>query len=318
MGIGVNNDSRNVTIEYNNIYGNGVWGNDNGINVRTSPDSYPQYAPTNLTIRYNLIHDNIRTGISFMNAASRTATAKVYSNIIFNNGVDMTTYYNSSSHTCADIDIASGDWANSVLTFNNNTIYNSNSTCSNFSNVFQMARDSGTMQGTPTFNLFNNIIYSGTSSTSSSNFLPLYADYGSGTFNHGNNLIYRSTGATYAHVSTGNYSSPTVYDRNGGASDIVLHWESTAKDSLPAFTGGTLPTGFAGTYGIDMVPNTPYFSISSGDAINNGANLGTPFNGCINGAALASIVTRPQFGAYDIGAYEYSNPPPAPAGLRIQ
>ena len=54
-----------------------------------------------------------------------------------------------------------------------------------------------------------------------------------------------------------------------------------------------------------MVPNTNYFSITSGNALNKGATLGSPYNGCINVAGLATPITRPQGAAYDIGAYEY-------------
>ena len=62
-----------------------------------------------------------------------------------------------------------------------------------------------------------------------------------------------------------------------------------------------------------MVPNTNYFSITSGDALNNGASLGSPYTGCINGAGSATPITRPQGGAYDIGAYEYVSGSPSPS-----
>jgi hypothetical protein len=89
------------------------------------------------------------------------------------------------------------------------------------------------------------------------------------------------------------------------AATLQSTWETTAQITNPNFAGGTLPTGFTGTYGTNMVPNTNYFAITSGDAINNGATLGSPYNGCINGAGLATPITRPQGAAYDIGAYEY-------------
>lgn len=89
------------------------------------------------------------------------------------------------------------------------------------------------------------------------------------------------------------------YNRAG-----VPTWESSAKNTDPNFVGGALPTGFSGTYGANMVPTTNYFAISSGDALNNGAILGSPYNGCINGAGLATPILRPQ-GSYDIGAYQH-------------
>ena len=83
-------------------------------------------------------------------------------------------------------------------------------------------------------------------------------------------------------------------------------WEPTAVISVPAFKGGVFPTGFIGSHGIDIVPNTNYFAITSGDAIDNGVTLGSPYDGCINWAGLSTPITRPQGVGYDIGAYEYA------------
>jgi hypothetical protein len=105
------------------------------------------------------------------------------------------------------------------------------------------------------------------------------------------------------------------------ASALQSTWESTAQITNPLFTGGTLPTGFIGIYGTNMLPNTNYFSIISGAALDNGVTLGSPYNGSINGAGLASPITRPQGAAYDIGAYEYqgtvvdTTPPTVPTNL---
>jgi hypothetical protein len=82
----------------------------------------------------------------------------------------------------------------------------------------------------------------------------------------------------------------------------VLLWAGSVLDYTA--TGGTLPTGFTGTYGTNMMPNTNYFSISSGDALNNGATLGSPYDGNINTSGRANPNLRPE-GKYDIGAYEF-------------
>ena len=59
------------------------------------------------------------------------------------------------------------------------------------------------------------------------------------------------------------------------------------------------PTGFVGTYGEDMTPNTEGFSlISTSPAINGGDQLAADYNGSIN------TVTRPEGAGWDIGAYE--------------
>lgn len=130
-------------------------------------------------------------------------------------------------------------------------------------------------------------------------------DYYGVLTNHSNNLLYRSSG-TLVTTSSKSYTAADITD-----------WEATAQNTNPNFQGGSLPTGFTGTYGIDMVPNTNYFFITKGNALNNGANLGSPYNGCINGAGLETPITRSQSGAYDIGAYEDPGPQP-PKGLRIQ
>ena len=55
-----------------------------------------------------------------------------------------------------------------------------------------------------------------------------------------------------------------------------------------------------------MVPNTTYFALGSASpAVNAGATLGSPYNGCINGAGLTTPIVRPLGAAFDIGAYEY-------------
>ncbi|MGZ6449763.1 MAG: choice-of-anchor Q domain-containing protein, partial [Pseudobdellovibrionaceae bacterium] len=78
------------------------------------------------------------------------------------------------------------------------------------------------------------------------------------------------------------------------------------------------PTGFIGTYGVDLRPNNDGLSMVSGSAaINAGATLATSYKGSINS------VSRPAESAWDIGAYEYSTtttPSPtlaAPKNLRI-
>lgn len=89
------------------------------------------------------------------------------------------------------------------------------------------------------------------------------------------------------------------------AADIAAgSYDTNARSTDPSFTGGTLPTGFSGTYGTDMVPNTTYFSITSGDALGNGAVLTSTYNKAINYAGTSSTYNRGT--AWDIGAYEYT------------
>jgi hypothetical protein len=71
-----------------------------------------------------------------------------------------------------------------------------------------------------------------------------------------------------------------------------------------------------------MVPDADGLSIETGNAINNGADLGAVFNGAINLSGKSGGLTRPQIGGWDIGAYEYittgadATPPSAPAVVK--
>jgi hypothetical protein len=289
-GISVTNDSDNVTVEYTTIY-NAF----RGLCVATS--TVNTGSPNNLAVRYNIIHDNIVAGISFVCPSGITGNGSFYGNLIFNNGKPW--QYNYSAEI-----IISGrhDYSTSVFNFYNNTIYSTTSTATGDKCAVSVSQMEPVV-GTPVFNFRNNIIYSGN--------YPAIKD----PFNiltHSNNLVYRASGASHEHINNG-----TSYTRAG-----VLKWEHSAKNTNPYFVGGTLPTGFTGTYGIDIVPNSDFFAITSGDALNNGATLGSPYDAGINGAGLATPFTRPQGAAYDIGAYEYVEPVrgtaplPAPGSLK--
>ena len=67
---------------------------------------------------------------------------------------------------------------------------------------------------------------------------------------------------------------------------------------------GNLPTGFIGTYGVDLRPNTEGLSLlEASDAIDAGIDLGEPYDKDIEG--------NTRTGLWDMGAYEYvSGEPP--------
>lgn len=192
-----------------------------------------------------------------------------------------------------------GDNYNSVsIRFYNNTIYNPTIV------MYGLYVNSGS-SNTSGIEFKNNIIVTG------SQIWPI-KDLDGVLVTHSNNLL-KSGRSEIVSTTSHTYT----------LSDIET-WEPTVKKTDPAFIAGTLPTGFTGTYGTNMVPNTNYFSITSGDALNNGATLGSPYNGCINGAGLATPITRPQGAAYDIGAYEYVGSvldgikPQPPTNLRVK
>lgn len=282
-GVDIKDDVANATVEYCYLHDN-----DYGFNLETYANELIG-TPHNMVIRYNIIKDSRVNGINLANNGNRTYDGVIYGNLILNSGV---------GGAGVDISIGSANYGTSVFSFYNNTIY---STVSYPTGAVSVAGSSPFITGTPTFNFKNNIIYT-TSRPALSECWNDDSNACTGNFlTHTNNLLYRSSGATDNHIILYKYgSSETHYNRPG-----VLTWEPTAKNTDPTFTGGTLPTGFTGTYGTDMVPNTNYFVITSGDAIDNGTTLGSPYNGCINGAGKATPILRPQGGAYDIGAYEY-------------
>lgn len=300
-GIYVKDDVDNAIIEYNNIYSN-----DYGILVDNVVDRHTGVIG-NLTIRYNIVHDNKDSGLD-IDSKGRIITVDVYGNIFYDNGkypVDRG----------SNIKINRGDQSTSVYKMYNNTFYVGSGTTSITSSHAILLGDGQPdlntgLGGTPTVDVYNNVIYS-----SKANAVPI-RDVDSKMTGHGNNLIYNAISSTSPHVNIGT----TTYDRNGGALDLVQHWDATAQKTDPLFTGGTLPSGFTGTYGVDMEPNTNYFRVTSGAALNNGATLGSPYDGSINGAGRATPIKRPQGSAYDIGAYEYFGTIEltAPTGLTIQ
>jgi hypothetical protein len=273
-GIYLVNDSDNVTIEFTTIYNN-----FRGLNIATS-EVYTG-SPNNMNVRYNMIYHNTLAGIVFIPSSGITGSGNFYGNIIYDNGKPW-------EHNYAAEILISGrnDYSTSVFNFNNNTIYSTASTAKNKCGIAVTPGEP--IKGAPKFIFKNNIIYTG-------NYQPFADPFNVST--HSNNLIYRASGALDVHVSNG-----TNYNRAG-----VLKWEPSAINTNPNFVGGNLPTGFSGTYGIDLAPNTNFFAIKSEAALIGGASLGSPYDGCINGAGLAKPIMRPIGEAYSIGAYE-SNP----------
>jgi hypothetical protein len=289
-GILVNNDSDNVTIDHNVVHDSCF-----GVRVTTSSDNIPYGclggSANNLIVSNNIFYDN-DYGVALTPACGMQGDGTFYNNVIVNSTTKDLSVAN---------DTATLTWGTSAFSFYNNTFYNTYLSASDAKSVGFLEIYSGmtTVTGTPTFNFKNNIVYTATCNG-------IYDVQG--ILTHSYNLIYRSSAETHKHVSIcaepAYNCSVTDYDRDGTASDLQ-NWEATAQKTDPAFSGGTLPTGFSGTYGTNMVPNTDYFQLTvDSPAKDAGATLAS-YTGAINGAGLATPIVRPLGAAYDIGAYEY-------------
>lgn len=274
FNIEVVNDSRNVTVEFCNLYNSPT----QGFYYRVSPnwEGNVDNPPSGGIFRYNIVYNggsglvtNNQRGLSGM-------TLDVYSNIFYNN-----TLWN------VEIDDGQSDsYPSGVFNFYNNTFLNTAST----TNYGDIAICPYNMQDVvPTVNFKNNIVSVG-------NIRPIF-DRVSGIATRTNNLLYRSSGTVLARVGAStDYTSADIATWVG---------DSSTQTASPAFSAGTLPTGFTGTYGSNMVPKTDYFQLTvDSPAKDAGATLAS-YTGSINGAGLATPIVRPLGAAFDIGAYEY-------------
>jgi len=260
-------------------------------------------------VEYNYVHDNIGAGI-FINGNERNhypgigiSNAHIRYNIVNNNTMhggiriydgsggdpkDLKIYGNIVMNNTikGGLSLDSAKGALSLLVYNNT-----------FYNTFIHYRKYTATITTSEFR--NNIVYY-TGGT------PLDASNGAITA-HSNNLYYRGTG-TLVTIGSTDYSSSNLGD-----------YEITASGNDPSFkNAGNLPTGFTGTYGIDLAPNADGLSLQQrSEGVDSGISLGSPYNGSINSR------NRPSGNGWDIGAYE-SDPgqaqdrvPNPPSNVRV-
>ncbi len=190
-----------------------------------------------------------------------------------------------------------------------NIIYNSPG-----SGGFYMGNDLG---NTNSIRIYNNTFYNAR----------VYIDAINATFaplEFKNNIVYHSSSTPLqdpnvkitSHSNNIYYGSGTLV-RSGGtsysASNLKSGYEASASVSDPQFKNvGNLPTGFIGTYGVDLRPNNDGLSLQSGSyGVDHGVVLGSPYDGSIN------TVVRPGGSGWDIGAYELSAASPSVPPLTI-
>jgi len=108
--------------------------------------------------------------------------------------------------------------------------------------------------------------------------------------NHSNNVYYRPGGGTLVIADGVSYTASNVGS-----------WEPTALTDDPLLENPSdLPTGFTGTFGVDIKPNSDGLNITAGSpARDAGASLAAAYDSSINSA------NRPQGAGWDIGAYEF-------------
>jgi hypothetical protein len=168
-----------------------------------------------------------------------------------------------------------------------------------------------------TLRVYNNTFYN----------TPVYINNTAATFpmfEFKNNIIYYTggvpltdSGKITSHSNNIYYGSGTLVRSNGTnyVSSNLSSYETTASAGNPLFVKiDNLPTGFTGTYGIDLAPNATGLSLQQTSyGIDHGAILTSPYNGSINS------INRPPGSGWDIGAYESSGAAPlaAPTNLRI-
>lgn len=249
--------------------------NGAGIGVGTVEMDAGFTGPENAVIRHNIVTGHPFVGINFYMFGG--LSADVYGNIIANNRYQGLRLMHALGPT--------------ALRIYNNTFVGDHDDA--WAHEILIQSNDGTVSA---IEVVNNLVVAlaGT--------VP-YVDEDGDVTRHANNLYYREGGGDLAQSAGTSYS----------ASDVTT-WEPTALTAAPGLTSlMDVPHGFAGTYGVDLQPNTTGLALlATSGARDVGADLGAAFATSIN------TVMRPAGAGWDIGAYEYSDgsppPPPTDAG----
>lgn len=175
------------------------------------------------------------------------------------------------------------------------------------------------LKNSNTLRIYNNTFYNA----------PVMISSSSATFpvfEFRNNLVYSTSGVALVsngkftlHTNNAYVGSGTVV-RSGASSfsaSTVNDFEPTARTGDPKLVNaGALPSGFTGTFGIDLQPNTLGLAPApTSYAVDGGTKLDPAYTGSVN------TVARPSGAGFDIGAYEASQgpvqKPTPPTNLRV-
>lgn len=234
---------------------------------------YPGLGPTNIQIRHNILTN-----------ATANGAIRIYDGASGGDPKDLKIYgnivYNSAVNGGFLID---SDLKNTLnLLLYNNTFYNA---------PVIIRRNSATVN---VLEFTNNIIYF-------TGGVPL-TDVDGNITARSNNIYFRGSGTLVASRGT-NYT----------ASDLTAY-EASASAADPMFMDpGSLPTGFAGGYALNMAPDREGLRLrQSSFGVDRGIPLASAYASSIN------TIGRPFGSGWDIGAYESGGQPPsAPTNLRV-
>jgi hypothetical protein len=289
---------RNLVVRGNTVYNTGQdpsYGAGSGIIVKGRV--------IDATIENNYVTGTVGAGI-FVNGNESNHFGSGPSNIhIRNNIVNVNTVHGS----IRIYDGSSGKDPKDVKVYGN-IVYNNSRNAG-----FLIDTDLGNANS---IRVYNNVFYNN----------PVVINNSAATFpvlEFRNNIVHYSGGVPFTengkltlHSNNLFFGAGTLVRSGGqnfGASNLV-NYESTAIAADPQFANpAALPTGFVGSFGVDLAPNASGLSLKAGSpAIDRGAALGAAYAGSVNGASRGA--------AWDIGAYEAEAVarPPAPTNLRVQ
>jgi hypothetical protein len=234
-----------------------------GMGISTHPE--PGFiGPENAIIRHNIIRESQHCGIFFQGGGDKSVD--IYGNLIIENKYEGIRLALSLSDSLA------------VRIYNNTFYHNYEAEWSHELRIESNSADISLLE------VKNNLFYAASTTRT------LGDDDGDITA-HSNNIHYRPGGGT---LVTANGLSYTASNINS--------WEPTALTGDPLLKDPSdLPSGFIGTYGVDMEPDTDGLNITAASpAKDYGISLGSAYNSSINSIA------RPNGVGWDVGAYEFA------------